>query len=101
MKIDLGQYRSPEVKVFAGRERGQLVRAAARIAKLDQLADMVEVHVPNDVISVGHGFFLAMFGDSIRTLGEKKFRLHYRFTGHKITETIESAIAAVKNTKAP
>lgn len=90
--VDLGQWQSRDVRVFAGRERGSEVRQAANLEELDQSDEEVEVRIPDNTFAVNSSFFLGMFGDSIRRLGEAVFRTHYRFTGKDIARTIESGI---------
>jgi hypothetical protein len=90
--VDLGRYQDEKVRVFAGRDRGAAVRRAANLDALDQGADTVEIHVPMNTFAVNSSFFLAMFGDSIRTLSEDGFRKKYAFTGKDIHETIDSGI---------
>jgi hypothetical protein len=91
-RISLNDYRSRGGKVFAGRERGEKVRHAAQLTTLDQQDVSVSVFIPEDVFSVNSSFFLGMFGESVRKLGEEGFRAHYRFEGKDITDTVEDGI---------
>jgi len=90
--VDLGKYQEPGVGVFAGRGRGASARKAANLDELDKSSELVEVRVPPETFALNSSFFLAMFGDSIRTLKAEGFRQKYRFTGKDITETVESGI---------
>ncbi len=99
--IDLARFRSPEVRVFAGRERGEAVRQEARLDDLDSSGEMVEVKIPEDVFSVNSSFFLAMFGPSIRTLGAQEFRRRYQFSGRDVTRVMEAAINEATQTTSP
>src|SRR5262245_4979689 len=91
-RITLDDYRSRGGKVFAGRERGEKVRHAAQLSALDEQDVRVSVFVPDDVFSVNSSFFLGMFGESVRRLGEEGFRAHYRFEGKDISDTVEDGI---------
>ena len=91
-RITLNDYRSRGGKVFAGRERGEKVRHAAQLGLLDEQDVCVTVFVPEDIFSVNSSFFLGMFGESVRRLGEEGFRAHYRFEGKDISDTVEDGI---------
>lgn len=99
--IDLANYRSPDVRVFAGRERGAKVREAAKVDELDGVDEVVEVRVPDDLFSVNSSFFLGMFGPSIRFLGETEFRRRYRFVGKNIQRVTEECIKEALRTGSP
>ena len=92
VRVDLGKYQEKDVRVFAGRGRGASARAATNLDALDKTPDEVEVHVPVETFAMNSSYFLAMFGNSIRSLGAEAFRKKYRFTGKDITETVESGI---------
>jgi len=91
-KIDLGNYQDKDVRVFAGRDRGATARKATGLDDHDKRDELVEVHIPPETFAMNSSYFLAMFGQSIRTLGAEGFRRKYRFTGRDIKETIESGI---------
>jgi hypothetical protein len=99
--IDLNAYRTPGVRVFAGRDRGKEVRAAAGLNELDRSDELVEIRVPEDIFSVNSSFFLGMFGDSIRALGDSEFRRRFRFVGGKLDELIEDGIREALHSKSP
>jgi len=90
--VDLGRYQEKAVRVFAGRGRGAAAREAANLDEFDKTTEQVEVRVPEETFAMNSSFFLAMFGQSIRTIGPEGFRQKYRFTGKDITETVESGI---------
>lgn len=99
--IDLAAYRSAGTLVFAGRDRGKLVRSKARVDETDQGGEKVEVRVPEEIFSVTSSFFLGMFALSIQKLGEDAFRQHYVFTGKDISEVIEDSIREALRTGSP
>jgi hypothetical protein len=79
-KISLaGVLTSKDSRVFSGRRRGEFARKKFKLARLDKLDEVVEVLIPSDIYSVNSAFFLACFGESIRTLGEEKFKKKYLF----------------------
>lgn len=90
--IDLDEYRTSGVRVFSGRERGRLIRAKAGLDDLDHQPNPVIVRIPEDVVAVSSGFFLALFGDSIRRFGREGLRAHYRFEGADISAVVEDAL---------
>ncbi|MGH7584002.1 MAG: hypothetical protein ACREL5_12330 [Gemmatimonadales bacterium] len=99
--IDLAHYNSSGIRVYAGRDRGEAVRAKAKLDEADDSPDTVEVKVPDDIFSITSSFFLGMFGKSIRKLGESEFRQRYRFTGPSIGEVVEDAIHEALRTSSP
>ena len=91
--VDLRNVTEMPTRVFAGRDWGAEVRKQQKLDEYDQDPSViVTVHVPADTFSVNSSFFLAMFGNSIRTLGADEFRRKYVFTGKDITEMIEDSI---------
>lgn len=79
--IDMDAYRTSSVGVFSGRQRGRKVRSSANIPEKDQDDNNYMVNFPSDVYHVASSFFLGMFGDSVRALGEEEFRGKYCFNG--------------------
>ena len=88
----MSNFANKPTRVYAGRDWGREARQVARLDELDRMDVTVEVYVPLDVYSVNSSFFLAMFGPSIRALGEESFRERYRFTGRDIRTTVEEGI---------
>lgn len=77
--VDLSQWSSSGSRVFSGRDRGREVRAQAELNRLDTEGDQVTVRVPPETFSITSSFFLGMFGQSVRALGESEFRRRYQF----------------------
>lgn len=90
--VDLDEYRTPGGRVFSGRDRGEMVRKAARLDELDLEDSTIRVVVPDDVFSVNSSFFLEMFGPSIRRLGEEEFRRRYQFEGPNLDRVMRDGI---------
>lgn len=99
--VDLGRFQSGDARVFAGRTRGANVRAKARLDELEADGDVIQVLVPEGTFSVNSSFFLGMFEQSIRRLGETEFRNRYKFMGADIDETIEDGIAEAQKSASP
>ena len=99
--IDLAAYRTAGVLVFAGRDRGELVRAKARVEEADKEAEPVEVRVPEDVFGVTSSFFLGMFDKSVKRFGDDGFRKHYHFTGKDISAVLDDGIREALRTGSP
>lgn len=100
-RVDLANYNSVGIRVYAGRDRGEAVRKAARLDELDTAEGPVIVVIPADVFSVNSSFFLGMFGPSIRLLGEERFRHHYRFEGADLELLVEDSIRQATRTSSP
>jgi hypothetical protein len=101
-RIDLAEFRKPATaRVFSGRPRGEAVRLAANLPRLETAGETFEIHIPDNVIGITASFFLGMFGDSIQALGEDQFRARYRFTGKDVSMVIDDGIKdALKSTSA-
>lgn len=92
-RIDLSNHRKGNSKVFSGREEGKSVRQKLNLDKTDSLEEKTIVVFPSDTISLNSSFFLGVFGPSIRTLGEKKFKEIYTFDCPEfINSSIEDGI---------
>jgi hypothetical protein len=101
-RLDLGDHRTPGVRVFSGRERGKAVRGKADLDRLDARDDfVVDVIVPHDVVTISSSFFLGLFGASVRKLGEVRFRERFRFLGLDISEVVSSGITEALNSSSP
>jgi hypothetical protein len=99
--IDLDRFRDKGVRVYSGRQRGKAVRSSARLDEYDARGDELEIHVPEDLISLTSSFFGGMFGPSIIALGEAEFRRRFAFTGKDITRVIEDGIAEALKESSP
>ena len=77
--INLDQYRSEDKtrkiksKVFTGRDRGEMVRIASRIDKLETLNDKVIIVIPADIYSINPSFFEELFLNVVLKLGKDSF----------------------------
>ena len=69
-----------EVKVLSGRDKGEQLREFFLLDSLDKVIKGVTiVYIPDDIYSISSGYFLGLFGKSIRCLGELNFRKRYHF----------------------
>jgi hypothetical protein len=90
MRIDLNDYRTRGVHVFSGRDRGITIRKKLDLSRIDLTPETVTIIVPKDVFSVNSSFFQGLFGDSVRALGEDRFKQKYDFDA---AEVIKNSIA--------
>src|SRR5690349_6207321 len=87
--IDLATFATKGVGILAGRERGALARRHLKLDDADRTGAELEVRIPDAIISVNSSFFLGLFGESVRGLGETEFRRRYLFTGGPDAEAIQ------------
>jgi len=101
-QIDLGRYRTEGSRVYAGRPRGEYARKAEDLDRTDSMDNVsIVVRIPEDTLSVNSSFFLGLFGDSIKHLGEDRFRERFHFTGRPLGRVYESAIREAVTTASP
>ncbi|MCS6110973.1 hypothetical protein FDB55_01975 [Clostridium botulinum] len=87
--INLDQCVKRESKVLSGREDGIKWRKSFKLDKMDKQEEKIEVEIPEYLYSINASFFLGLFGDSVRTLGEYEFRKKYIF---KCDDVIKESI---------
>jgi len=93
-KIDFKELGGP---VFVGRERGNRVREKFNLDQIDTSDEKIQIIVPEDTYSINPSFFLALFGKSIRTLGDKEafFKKYEIKAPEHILESIVSMVSRV------
>jgi hypothetical protein len=79
MVVNLEQYQPQNSKVFSGRESANDVRKKLNLDEEDKKSRILTIQIPEDTFSINASYFLELFGASVRTLGEKKFREKYVF----------------------
>lgn len=85
-------------KVLSGRNDGYEARKRLEIDRLDGDNTSVTVSISTQVYSINPSFFLGLFGNSIKELGEIRFREKYKFTcSDAITIKIEQGIQRAVN----
>lgn len=77
-KINLSEL-TQNIKVISGRDRGIKLREKLKIDEKDSDEETYEFKIAKDVYSFNSSCFLGLFSDSIKKLGEKKFREKYQF----------------------
>lgn len=77
--IDLGNYRSPESKVFTGRDRGETVRRESRIDELEKENARIKIIIPPDLYSINPSFFEEFLYNVVKKLGKDKFYERFSF----------------------
>ena len=88
--IDFSEFGGP---VHTGRRKGEMIRMELDLDSWDDASDtMVDVIIPEGTFTVTSGFFLGLFGKSVRQAGNREeFMRRYRFTA---PETIMPLISA-------
>lgn len=79
IELSLAKILSAGSPNLIGRDQGEQARETLGIAQLDREAEGVVVQVPEQVSAVSSSFVSGLFSESIRTLGENRFREKYTF----------------------
>lgn len=94
-KLELERMGGP---LFSGRERGILNRKKFNLDSLDEEDSIINVIIPENTYSITSSFFMGLFGDSIRKMGNREnffrkyqFKMPDRFV-NKIDIYIERAL---------
>lgn len=102
MEIDFGKFRRANSRVYSGRAEGYKVRDNLKLNELDLKSDMIKIKVPKDTLSLNTSFFLGVFGESVRTLGDNQFRNKYEFDCPSIVKRqIDDGITRALKTSNP
>lgn len=90
MKIDLGRYQDGDAANFVLSEHGGLVRHTEKLDDVDKTTERIDLVVPRGTERVSPAFLLALFGDSIRTLGSDGFKARLRIRAPRRLKIRES-----------
>lgn len=71
--INLEDHRVEGAKVFTGRDRGQDVRQASNIDKIEASYDVVHFIIPDNVYAINPSFFEELFLNVVLKLGREGF----------------------------
>lgn len=86
MIIDFATLQGP---VFTGRTRGETLRHALHVERLDATDTQVEVKIPDSTYSISSSFILGLFGKSVVHAGSKQaFYNKYHFTSNSMFQGI-------------
>ncbi len=100
-KIDLSKL-TQYIRVISGRDKGIELRAKLKIDEKDNDEEIYEIEIAKNVYSFNSSCFLGLFSDSIKKLGEKKFREKYQFNcSDLIRMNIEDGIRDAVNNGNP
>jgi hypothetical protein len=91
-RIDLGVLAGEEHEFLLEGAFGELLRKKADLDRLDRTPGIVEVHIPDTVLSISSEFVRKLLRPSIDRLGEEGFRNKYVFTGEDYRTLIEQEI---------
>lgn len=81
INISDGCKRIKEMLVLSGRELGYEIRDKIKLDEKDRDSEKYNVIFPDNIISISTSFFLALFGESVRTLKDKEsFLSKYNFS---------------------
>lgn len=80
-KIEIKNFNKAQIDnmlVLLGRKLGYDMRKFFKFDDLDKDNEKYSIVFPNNILSLSTSFFLALFGDSVRTIGSKeKFKEKY------------------------
>jgi hypothetical protein len=100
--IDLVKYSGSDVIVLSGRPMGEEICRKLDLDALEKKADTIQVKVPYNIVSLNSSFFLGLFAESVRRLGEANFRSKYTFDCRPaVLKDIEDGISQALNTANP
>lgn len=66
-------------KVFTGRDRGEDVRKASNLDKIEETYTEVIIVIPDNIYSINPSFFEELFVNVVIKLGKEKFREKFKF----------------------
>ena len=91
-----------KAKVLSGRAEGKSMRSILKLDERDNDEKIYKIRVPN-VLSITASYFLACFGNSVRFLGEDKFKEKYKFStsNPSIEKNIRDGIKSALNLSMP
>jgi hypothetical protein len=78
-KINLEDFRTPQAKIFTGRDRGEQVRKDSKIDEIENLFDSIDFIIPANLYSINPSFFEELFVNVVTKLGEEKFLKKFNF----------------------
>ena len=92
--LDLSKYKEKDrPRTFSGRDRGEEIRGFLNLDVLDVDGNQYEISIPDEIVCTSSPFILGVVGDSIKFLGESKFRNKYTISKYeKHRHAIETAI---------
>lgn len=79
-EIMLVNFLNPKtVDSVSGRDLGLEVREKLELESFDENSEVCKIVIPDTLENINPSYFLGLFGKSIRTLSEIKFREKYKF----------------------
>jgi hypothetical protein len=96
--IDFAKIEGP---VYTGRLRGELLRDALELDRLDAAPQTVEVRIPETTYTISSSFFLGLFGPSVVKAGSPEaFYRHYHFQSPSfLKEVMDSYVRRALQTR--
>jgi len=97
LKIELDKILKDK-KILSGKDNGIALRTKLKMDEKDKDDNTYEVIISKEVYSFNSSYFLGLFEDSIKKIGESKFREKYKFDCTPvIMENIEDGIKDALN----
>lgn len=100
--INLEEYRTPNSKIFTGRDRGRDVRERSKIDELETQYEKIEIIIPDNIFSINPSFFEEFIIKVVQKLGKKVFfeRFSFKSIGeYDCTESLDEAVDRVLRSK--
>ena len=97
-KILLQKYRTPNSKVFTGRDRGIQVRNESNINSIETTSEIIEIFIPADIRSINPSFLEEFLNDVVLKLGSDVFFKKIKFISegrYNVTPDLEEAIQSI------
>lgn len=96
--IYLKDYRTPNSKVFTGRDRGVIVRENSRIDILESQCEKLNIIVPDDIRSINPSFLEEFLHNIVIKLGENNFSKKIEFVTsgkYNIQSDLDEAVESI------
>jgi hypothetical protein len=77
--FNLEDYRSPDSRIFTGRDKGKYVRKTSKFDEMERISDSVKFIIPDDLYSINPSFFEELLINVVSKLGKEKFLRKYIF----------------------
>ena len=96
--INLQEFRTPNSKVFTGRDRGLEVREKSKIDQLANQYDKIVLTIPEDIRSINPSFLEEFLFNVVTNLGKDGFYRRFEIENsgrYKIEEDLNKAIERI------
>jgi hypothetical protein len=102
MTIDLTKFTGVDEIILSGRPKGEELRRKLGLDAADDRAELINIIIPQRIISLNSSFFLGLFAKSVDKLGESGFLAKYVFDCKPIlVRDIDAGVHQAVNTSNP